>query len=715
VHKALSMALEKDKNILVVLMNAAQLEAEAQGEELNPRSIIENLIRRLYTAIRYREGLENKIKKHVENLYKKTVSKDFKLTESFIRRSERIEEDKEEIAREVLLDEKFLHIVIFIAFWTLGAIILTFNLTPWEWVNKLVALLSTFPIPYVVNLTYRKRKVRKERRKASLKTEELYQLDNKIGNLEFDLEQIHSEITSSNKEFPNGKKLVYVIDELDKLDRNMVMEVLKYFKNLFTLSDALFIFIGGEELYNIGREEVENSVLYRQKEYTYFISRYFLSRPLYPDLSRFFDEIIEDWGELTEKEIFKRSLLFDAKNDYFDLKTYIRDKITGFEDGKPVIEINEGDLSTYEQKARFHKAITSLVEGKYLSYEHSKWQENEKLFRAIFEDASKIYNLLPGQQFSDPAGGEVKDELIRDFHSLLYRCSAFEIQNETSQNIRGISVPIRIYRYVGHIPTDPPDNLEEPMEYERRFIAKFEEWAMYLISVANPFREIRGDAKVSKEEFSNDPQTILKVLAGWGYDVRSPFNSYKNTYDNISGKKPPYPYRREVVENTTSDISNRLQQFKEKLPALIGRAITQLYSNLRLQFQNLQQNPNLFSGSANQIRQVFNKYNPVVVFKPELDRQLLLIHDHWEEIEQIKDVLKDNQHTHRIVCVEENLESEEEIPGLSIFLTQTPEKLESSIKALYEDLEKLAGNTFHPLIFMRKGTSTLKSPSSLKF
>jgi len=285
VHKALSMALEKDKNILVVLMNAAQLEAEAQGEELNPKSIIENLIRRLYTAIRYREGLENKIKKHVENLYKKTVSKDFKLTESFIRRSERIEEDKEEIAREVLLDEKVLHIVIFIAFWTLGAIILTFNLTPWEWVNKLVALLSTFPIPYVVNLTYRKRKVRKERRKASLKTEELYQLDNKIGNLEFDLEQIHSEITSSNKEFPNGKKLVYVIDELDKLDRNMVMEVLKYFKNLFALSDALFIFIGGEELYNIGCEEVENSVLYRQKEYTYFISRYFLSRPLYPDLS----------------------------------------------------------------------------------------------------------------------------------------------------------------------------------------------------------------------------------------------------------------------------------------------------------------------------------------------------------------------------------------------------------------------------------------------
>jgi len=702
-------------------MNAAQLEAEAQvkeetqRKEVDPKSIIENLIRRLYTAVRYREDPEGEmgeIKEHVENLYKKAVSKEFKLTQSLVKNRERIEEEEEEIAKETLLDEKIFHIVIFMAFWTLGAIILTSNLTPQDWIKKLVGLLSTFPIPYtvncVVNLIYRKRKVRKERKEASLKTEELYQLDNKIGNLEFDLEQIHNEITS------NGMKLVYVIDELDKLEKDVVKELLKYFKNLFTLSDALFIFIGGEELYNIGREkkknsksegnsgsrgqEEENSELYRQKEYTYFTSRYFLSRPLYPDLSRFFDEIVEDWGGLAEKEkeTFERSLLFDAKNDYFDLKTRIRDKITRFEDGKPVIEINKEELlSPYEQRKKgCIRLLPLLVEGKYLSHEHSKWQENEKLFRVIFEQADKIYDSYFGQQFSDPAGEKVEDELIRDFHGLLYRYGAFTIQNETSQNIKGVSAPIRTYRYVGDIPNDLPDKLEEPVEYERRFIAKFEEWVKYLISVVNPFREAQGDSKLSKEEFLNNPQTILRILAEWGHNIE--FNSYKNMYDNITGRKPPHPYQREQVEKATINISNYLQQFKGNLPILIARAITQLYSDLHLQLQNLQQNGKLFSGSASQIREVFvkNRYNPPVVFKPELDRQILLafnLRRLWKEIERIKDILKDNQHTHRIVCVEENLETEEEIPGLSILLTQTPEKLESSIKALYEDLEKFFG------------------------
>ena len=684
VYKALSLALEKDKNILVVLMNAAQLEAESQNKSINPRKIIENLIRRFYTVIRDTKNLKKDIKEAVERLYKKAISEEFKLTEFFLERRRKIEQEEEESTREILLDEKIIHLLIFIISWTLGAILLLFNLLPWEWLNKLLALLLTFPIPYGINLVYKKRLIKKREEENTTKTEELYQFDNKIGNLEFDLEQVHKKVSQ------NGKKLIYVIDELDKLKKDQVMEALKYFKYLFTLSDALFIFLGGEEIYNIGFDTQQNSELYRQKEYTYFTSRYFLTRPLYSDLTKFIDEITETTEGLTRQdiEVFKRSLCFDAQNDYFDLKRCIRDRITYFENGHPVIEIKEERLSEDYEKAKLHKVLTIVTEDKYMSSEHSKWFENEKLLRVILKHAYTIHNSLAGQQFNDPAGAELQDELVRDFNSVVYRCGAFNIQNENPQNIKGISIPIRTYSYVGHIPIDPPDRLEEPTEYERRYIENFEKWINYMLSVVNSFNEIKQQKKVLKEELLNNPQDILNILISWGYNVTSPFNNYRNMYHNIADKEPPYPYRREDIENATTEVLNYLKQLKTTLPNLIARAITQLYPTLSLQLQNIQLNGNLFSGSANQIRQIFNKYNPIVVFKQNLDRQILLIHDSWNEINQIQNILKDNQHTHRIVCVKENDNVEKKIPGLHLLLIKTPEELERNLVILYQELER---------------------------
>jgi len=684
VYKALSLVLEKDKNILVVLMNAAQLEAESPNKQINPQKIIENLIRRLYTVIRDTRNLKRDIKGAGERLYKKAISKEFKLTEFFLERRKKVEQEEKEFERDILLDEKTVHLMIFLTSWTLGAVLFFFNLIPLEWLNKLIALLLTLPIPYAINLAYKKRRLKKFEEEAAAKTEELYQFDNKIGNLEFDLEQIHKEIAK------NGKKLVYVIDELDKLEKNQVVEALKYFKHLFTLSDALFLFIGGEEIHSIGLDRQQNSELYRPKEYTYFTSRYFLSRPMYSNLSQFLDEITEKFEGLTDEEIeiLKRSLCFDSQNDFFDLKKCIRDRITYFEKGHPVIEIEKEKLSIDRQKARLHKALTVVAEDKYMSSQHSKWPENEKLLRVIFEHAYKIQDSFAGQQFNDPPGSETPDELLRDFNSLLYRCGAFSIQSENQQNIKGISILIRVYNYTGHIPSEPPDSLIEHTEYERRYVENFEIWTDYMLSIVNSFKTIQGQPEVTKEEFLKDPQNILSLLNSWGYNVTSPFNNYRNMYNNIVTKKPPYPYKREDIEKATTEISNYLKRLNTILPNLIARTILQLYPTLSLQSQNIQQNGSLFSGSANRIRQVLSRYNPIVVFKPSLDRQILLIYDGWNEIKQIQGILKDNQHTHRIVCVKENEEVGEKMPGLHLLLVKTPAELKKNLLALYEELRE---------------------------
>ncbi len=77
-----------------------------------------------------------------------------------------------------------------------------------------------------------------------------------------------------------------------------------------------------------------------------------------------------------------------------------------------------------------------------------------------------------------------------------------------------------------------------------------------------------------------------------------------------------------------------------------------------------------------------------MVFKQNLDRQILLIHDSWNEINQIQNILKDNQHTHRIVCVKENDNVEKKIPGLHLLLIKTPEELERNLVILYQELER---------------------------
>lgn len=684
VYKVLSEVLKRDKNILVVLMNAAQLEVESEGNKINPRNIIENLIRRLYTVTKNKK-LKDDIKISIDKLYKKAVAEEFKLIERFIDSQRTLEKEEEERIREILIDEKIAHIVVFFTCWVFGASLILFDVIPIKWINNLLGLLFTFPVPYTINLIHRKRIKKQYQRQISAQSEELYQFDDRISNLEFDLEEVHKKLSES------GKKLIYVIDELDKLDVEQVKEALKYFKNLFTLSDAIFIFVGGEEIYNLGLEKQGSDNSFRSKEYTYFTSRYFLTRPLYSDLEKFIDEIIENKSDLTEREleIFKRSLCFDAQNDFFDIKRVIRDRITSFEGENPIIEIDEGKLnSEYLNKARMHKAISILFEDKYMYEEHSKWIENEKVLRTAFNHAEDIINSFPGKQVADPTGDQIQDEFIRDLNGLLYRYGALKLKitNETTQNIRGIDVPIRNYNYFGHIPTDIPDRLDQPTEYERRFIDKFKEWTEYILAVFNAFQVAKGEKEITENEFFKNPTVILNTLIEWNYNVSQPFNDNLQWYNQITTQRPPFPYKREYIEQAYSQISNYILNFKKSnLPIIITRAIIQLFPNT-LQLKNLQQNPNLFSGSAGRIKQVLNTFNPPVLFKGDYSRQILLIYDRDKEIKEILETLKDNMKTHRIVWIPMEYH-ETQSPGLHRVDTREPKKLEESLLRLYEELK----------------------------
>lgn len=241
---------------------------------------------------------------------------------------------------------------------------------------------------------------------------------------------------------------------MDKISVKCIANIVNYLKNLITLSDAQFIFVTGEETHDHFENNGENE--YRPKEYTYFTSKYFLSRPLTDDLNKYIREIIET-NELSKKdfEIFSKALCFEAHNDFFDLKTFIKDRITGFDKSKPIIEfenITEDDI----QKARFQHAITVIFEEKYMSSNQSKWDENERMLRTLYTHAHDIYSSYSGVTFYDPDDDSNIAEIQRDFNQLLQRCEAFDVIRETFKNIKGFEVPIVEYRYGGSIQIDPP-------------------------------------------------------------------------------------------------------------------------------------------------------------------------------------------------------------------------------------------------------------------
>ncbi len=191
VYKVLSEVQKRDKDVIVVLMNAAQLEAEGESEErskIKPRSIIENLIRRLYTVIRDRRDIDNDIKKDVEGLYKKAVSREFKYTEAFLSEKEKAEEVRITHILKTSVDVIFMLALSYM----FAVFVLIFDIFPYNWINKVISLLFAFPIPFFYN--YKRSKMSKNFELLSAKTHELYQFDNSIGNLEFDLEQVHRKI-----------------------------------------------------------------------------------------------------------------------------------------------------------------------------------------------------------------------------------------------------------------------------------------------------------------------------------------------------------------------------------------------------------------------------------------------------------------------------------------------------------------------------------------
>jgi len=537
------------------------------------------------------------LKLDIEILYRKAAAVEFvtieKACESNLFSKEIIEEKNFEFTSKI--DFLFNPFVKFS--WFYGAILLAFSRLLNDFYIIPIAIAAASPP--LLNILYRRNLKKEQHEEIKNNVEACYKFDNSVANLEFDLEKIHRNIFRQEK-----IKLIYVIDEMDKLDLKHGMDIISYFKNFFTLTNAYFIFINGEKMHKWGeiedkpKKQIQSTFEnenkkypeeeLRPKEYTYFTSRYFLSRPLTRDLDEFFDAIINNIKDIKNQEefkCFKRALYFDANNDFFDIKTCIKDKITRFDEKNcPIIQYSKDNLvSTNDvKKARFHSIVTCIFEMHYMSSSYTQWQYNEILLRKLFLYAHEIYSCDIGTKFSDPVDDKILSEAKRDFNTLLFRNGAFTKLESNEIIIKDYPVTINKYEYIGAIPNEPECHVKTDItEYEKRYRTKFEEYSDYIDLLYNVFKNTKHKTYKCPDKFKKPYPYEVYETSKWGFSTISQFNIYSSIYSEITMEKQDDSKdnlsRREKIIPKTEELGKHMIILVNDLPKTIAQMIRQLY------------------------------------------------------------------------------------------------------------------------------------------
>ena len=236
-----------------------------------------------------------------------------------------------------------------------------------------------------------------------------------------------------------------------------------------------------------------------------------------------------------------RALSFEAKNDFFDLKRII--KLRSSKHAKKTQENNETDKqaktksnhaeeklkkimsesldNNYRQMAYFHKAVTSLVEEKYIIDNPANWEENELVIKVAFDYAHEVFHSPKNKLFEDPSGVEIKDEVIRDLNSYLERLEAFSVQNEREETINNASINIKTYTYSGLIQQEPPEHVSDLVEYERRFKEIYEQYTTYIETLHSIYLEQQKLTSLNNGDCLSNEGEFAHKLREWGCDAHS--------------------------------------------------------------------------------------------------------------------------------------------------------------------------------------------------
>lgn len=654
----------KSQKILPVIINASHLEPEDNNpDEINyAKQILINLIRRLYSASKHARA-ENTIPfketyNKIEKLYKKAVATNYEALGQVINTEENKVENEKKF--EFNFSTDILSLSIWLIGFSLSAASISTSLP--EPLKVFLSLLFAVPLPLIINQLIFIRKYSENKTDFTKSTaEELYTIDNNVGILAYDLEEVHKDLSKRDI------KVVYVVDELDKLDENIsnnktppkFIKIFKHFKNFFNLSSAIFIFIGGEDTHQYFDIALKNqNTGTRTKEYTYFSSKYFLARPLIKDLNEFIDEIVENFSHLSSSldkdkyQYFKNLLFFSSRGDFFDLLQQIRDRISYFDGKTPIIEVNT--ITADEKlKATMQKAL-SVIFDKYLTLNPSRWHENELILRSLYEIANQV--IVSGSiEHNNAPANSIFELSKREFIQFLHRLGALNspVTERVSTNDRQQLMNLK-YTFTGKFKSNVPDQYDYPTELETSFIEEMDKVIDKSIYLNNLFLLLRdgNDNLLSKSQYVPDTlREYLNRIYNWG--IRNPNLDVFTPYQYMKDSPPPYKYNRDEIENFLQRVKTVNENFEINKTLVFSNILQESFPDLSLQISDLVHNKNVFADFSLEEKEVIKRKEHKIVFNRDFSKQVLVLSGSLEiKSKEFKLILQRNYEKYKIVELE---------------------------------------------------------------
>ena len=477
--------LSKNEQLIPVLIIAPSFELSDTTAELSSsefqhfkKLVLQTIIRRLYSPT-IKQVSDTKLKDKIKLLYNKAVAKEVKKEITNIDLNQNTS-TKETISEINISVQK---LAIILGSLVIGIVLSLIPVSEFAFIKNVISVLIA-GIPSIGILI----KLKKSNITINTKSAEeidYYLHDYSISNLQSDLEELLQEFTDKNK------KLIFIIDELDKINPKYVIQVFRSLKTTITNGNAIFVFVTDDALYQI----IENSGKARTPEYTLFTHKIFLERSLFKEIELYIDNIIlESKKSQVEKnqiyEDFKNYACFISQTDFFNLGRVLRDHITDHDkNGNPILNIKLTENQVV--LSRLQKAMGQIYDRTAYS-KPSDWIKNDQLLEKLYWFLTELNNLQPTDQFtlnrdSNPLqlifttqsnnpitiDDDVIASAIKDLTDHLVRLNYLTQPNPT------------LYQIIGTINEVPKNPVDVISEYEKEFIQNCDEFRDTLVDFIN--------------------------------------------------------------------------------------------------------------------------------------------------------------------------------------------------------------------------------------
>lgn len=599
VHKALS-EINKDK-IITFFVNI--------GHTLSIKDIAKEKQKILVSIIRH-AYLQDTNDKVIKKLYYDCIGRS---TEVQTNTTEKTKEKEKTTTLNIKPDTEIIIALI-------GAFLMGISLSStWEnWIKILIGFLGFACITF----SSKWRSIIRENTKSHS--------ENKIDD-STDYIEIQFENWLENKTKKEGKKLVFIIDELDKIETKDAFKYIKEYKNLFTRSHGHFIFISSQEAFDLIHMDREASIEKGGIFPTFFTHSFYLSIPQTQEIKQYLNNIFKPNSNLdaTEKDDLINYLLFRSGNDFFNLKRLIADVIQYNKNEEPIIDtdkIQNGDID-FLKVARLFSYIDKWFLKKHLKELKQHWKSNSDIQILVFKFLNNHFN----KNFSYNINVKNNPE-IEIFAKFLIGIGIVERKEVTLES--GLEKDDFEYIWTHKYKRDEKAPLTDD---DISFQVTFEE----LIDLANELDDLPKSYKT--KEFKK----YERVYQDEDGHTLSGINLYETYQDYINiFKKLNDPFQRiaiitdkvkEAKETIHQQIENTYSKYFGVLTNILNKNIFLNRSDLFINYK-IQQVPQIFTACPN-FQTVFTPTTHCIYGKTDNTKSVMIVND-FSNFDSINEGLK---------------------------------------------------------------------------